>query len=118
MGNYIEHILSEEQMAAYLDGMLSTEESYMMEATISSSPELTELQEIVDSVDTAYIEDLNCEIPIECMADDFTLPDIDYVTDYEEDSTMDDDDVAMHEDSCDDVNGCIDDTECFDDFEL
>ena len=31
MGNYFEPVLSEEQMAAYLDGMLSTEENKLNE---------------------------------------------------------------------------------------
>lgn len=77
MGNYFEPVLSEEQMAAYLDGMLSTEESNMVEELIDSNPEMVEIQEAMDSVDTTYLYVTNDEIPIECLADDFSLPYID-----------------------------------------
>lgn len=76
MGNYFEPVLSEEQMAAYLDGMLSTEESNMVEELIDSNPEMAEIQDALDSVDTTYLYVTNDEIPIECLADDFSLPDI------------------------------------------
>lgn len=76
MGNYFEPVLSEEQMAAYLDGMLSTEESNMVEELIDSNPEMVEIREAIDSVDTTYLYATNDEIPIECLADDFSLPDI------------------------------------------
>lgn len=82
MGNNFEPVLSEEQMAAYLDGMLSTEESNMVEELIDSNPEMVEIQEAIDSVDTAYLYVTNDEIPIECLADDFSLPDISHGEDY------------------------------------
>lgn len=78
MGNYFEPVLSEEQMAAYLDGMLSTEENNIVEDIIGTSPEMMEIQDAVDSVDSTYIDEINEEIPIECMADDFSLPDVGY----------------------------------------
>ena len=108
-------------MAAYLDGMLSTEENYMVEAAISSSPELTELQEVVDSVDSAYVEELDCEIPIECAADDFVLPDVeDYdISDSEEAVGTDGEyDELMHDEQFDNVPEDSVDTDYFDDFEM
>lgn len=82
MGNYFEIVLSEEQMAAYLDGMLSTEESNMVEDLIDSNPEMVEIQDAIDSVDNTFLYVSNDEIPIECMADDFALPDIGHGEDY------------------------------------
>lgn len=79
MGNYFEPVLSEEQLAAYLDGMLSAEENNMVEELISSSPEMAEIQDAIDSVDATYLYESDDEIPIECMADDFSLPDMGYV---------------------------------------
>lgn len=76
MGKYFEPVLSEEQMAAYLDGMLSTEESNMVEELIDSNPEMEEIQDAIDSVDNTFLYVTNDEIPIECLADDFSLPDI------------------------------------------
>ena len=76
MAHYFEPVLSEEQLAAYLDGMLSTEESNMVEDIIASDPEMAEIQEAIDSVDSAYIYETDEEIPIECLADDFSLPDM------------------------------------------
>lgn len=78
MGNYFEPVLSEEQMAAYLDGMLPTDESAMVEELILSNQEMQEIQDAIDSVDYTYIYDSNEEIPLECMTDYFTLPNIDY----------------------------------------
>ena len=78
MGNYFEPVLAEEQMAAYLDGMLSTEEINMVEEIIDSNPEMIEIQDAIDSVDTTYLYVTNEEIPIECLADDFSLPNIGY----------------------------------------
>lgn len=89
MGNYFEPVLSEEQMAAYLDGMLSTEENNMVEEMIESSPEMMEIQDVMDSVDSAYIYETHEEIPIECMADDFSLPDVGY--NYHTDDSSDTD---------------------------
>jgi hypothetical protein len=82
MGNYFEPVLSEEQMAAYLDGMLSTEESNMVEEVIDSNPEMVEIQDVIDSVDNTFLYVTNDEIPIECLADDFSLPDIGHGEDY------------------------------------
>ena len=82
MGNYFEPVLSEEQMAAYLDGMLSTEESNMVEELIDSNPEMVEIQDVIDSVDNTFLYVTNDEIPIECLADDFSLPDIGHGEDY------------------------------------
>ena len=82
MGKYFEPVLSEEQMAAYLDGMLSTEESNMVEELIDSNPEMVEIQDALDSVDNTFLYVSNDEIPIECLADDFSLPDISHGEDY------------------------------------
>jgi len=82
MGNYFEPVLSEEQMAAYLDGMLSTEESNMVEELIDSNPEMVEIQDAIDSVDNTFLYVTNDEIPIECLADDFSLPDIGHSGDH------------------------------------
>ncbi|MGN0213325.1 MAG: hypothetical protein ACI4AH_00775 [Muribaculaceae bacterium] len=76
MGNYFEPVLTEEQMAAYLDGMLTDEESSMVEELISSVPELSEIEDVIASVDASYIIEVDNEVPIECMADDFVLPEI------------------------------------------
>lgn len=76
MEKYFEPVLSEEQMAAYLDGMLSDEENDMIEGLIISNPELMEIQDVIDSVDSNYIYITDDEIPIECIADDFSLPEI------------------------------------------
>lgn len=92
MTPHFQTALSEEQMAAYLDGMLSADESCIVESTIDSYPELQEIQEAMDEVDASYIAyDATDEIPVECLSDDFTLPHIgiDYV---EEDYTDDDND--------------------------
>lgn len=92
MENYIEPILSEEQMAAYLDGMLSVEECNMVEQRIESSPELTEIQEIIDVVDIASVYESENEIPIECITDDFVLPEMDLADDipsYDQTATDD-----------------------------
>lgn len=76
MANYFEPVLSEEQMAAYLDGMLSIEESNMVEELISSSPEMEEIHDTIDTIDSTYINEPQNEVPIECMADDFILPEV------------------------------------------
>lgn len=122
MGNYIEPVLTEEQMAAYLDGMLSTDENNMVESLILSYPELQEIQDAMDSVDSTYIYDMDQEIPIECLADDFILPDIDgeynhigseYEVGYDElDSDQDNpNDSELFQDEASDINhneSCID----------
>lgn len=77
MGNLCNPVLSEEQFAAYLDGMLSTEDNNMVEELIDAIPEMDEIRDVIDSVDYNYIYECDNEVPIECMADDFTLPTID-----------------------------------------
>ena len=62
MGHYFEPVLTEEQMAAYLDGMLSAEENNMIEELISSSPAMEEIQDAIDSVDSSYIDEYDTEI--------------------------------------------------------
>ena len=89
MVNYFEPVLSEEQMAAYLDGMLSADESNMIEELIDSNIQMTEIQDVIDSVDTTYLYETNNEIPIECLVDDFSLPDIDYGESHTADITTD-----------------------------
>lgn len=88
MGNYIETLLSEEQMAAWLDDMLTDEESKMVEELLSNNTELQELQDAIDAVDITAVYDADEEVPVECLADDFTLPVIGteelLVKDYEE----------------------------------
>ncbi|MGM9706069.1 MAG: hypothetical protein ACI3YM_00450 [Prevotella sp.] len=74
MGRLCNPVLSEEQMAAYLDGMLSSEENEMVETAISSDPMMGELLEVIDDVDTEMITQADMEIPIDCLADDFVLP--------------------------------------------
>ncbi len=100
MGNYFEPILSEEQMAAYLDGMLSTEESNMVEELIDSNPEMVEIRDAIDSVDLTYLYEPNEEIPIECMADDFSLP----VLGYEDSRTTFSFEAAEEDDDADNYN--------------
>lgn len=77
MENFISSLLTEEQMAAYLDGMMSTDESSIVEAMIASNPVLEELFDEIDSVDSSYINNLYAEIPEECLSDNFVLPDVD-----------------------------------------
>lgn len=98
MGNYFEPVLSEEQLAAYLDGMLTTEESNMVENLIASSPDMVEIMDDLDAVDSSYIYEVDEEVPIECMADDFSLPIVD-------------DNYGAHDES--DAN----DMQIFDDYE-
>lgn len=90
MATYFEPVLSEEQMAAYLDGMLSPEESNMVEEIIASTPEMEEILETIDSVDSAYIYEADEEIPIECFADDFSLPDMDYYDQHKDPDQQED----------------------------
>lgn len=104
MGNYFEPVLSEEQMAAYLDGMLSSEESNMVEELIESNPVMVEIQDAFDSIDNTYLYVTNDEIPIECLADDFSLPDIGNEEDYHTIVSYDTDDY----DDTDGFNGDYD----------
>lgn len=79
MENYFKPVLSEEQMAAYLDGMLSTEESAMVEEQIMADPEMQEIQDSIDDVDTSLAAyDETQELPLECLSDNFELPAINY----------------------------------------
>ena len=109
MGNYFEPVLSEEQLAAYLDGMLSAEENNMVEKLISSSPEMAEIQDAIDSVDATYLYESDDDIPIECMADDFSLPDMGYVNHRDTD--------FFDEDAHPDVDGYNEDFGTYDTFD-
>lgn len=101
MGSYFEPVLTEEQMAAYLDGMLSVEENNMVEDLISSSPEMEEILDVIDSVDSSFIYEYDTEIPLECMVDDFSLPDIDFddihSDEYDDGEVYDEYDDEHHE---------------------
>lgn len=99
MATYFEPVLSEEQLAAYLDGMLSPEESNVVEEIIASDPEMEEIMETIDSVDSAFIYETDEEIPIECLADDFSLPDMNDDYQHPDESYTPDD---FSEDGCDD----------------
>lgn len=102
MEKNFEPVLSEEQMAAYLDGMLSTEESNMVEEIISSNPDMEEIQDTIDSIDSLYIYEYDYEIPIECMADEFSLPEVDnYYTQDEYDEMEQQDQTEFQEDNFD-----------------
>ena len=113
MGNYFEPVLSEEQLSAYLDGMLSAEENNVVEELISSSPEMAEIQDSIDSVDSTYLYENDYEIPIECMADDFSLPDIGYVNLRDTDS-YDENDIP----DVDSYNKDYGNNDTFDDVEF
>lgn len=119
MGNYIETLLSEEQMAAWLDDMLTDEESKMVEELLSNNTELQELQDAIDAVDITAVYDADEEVPVECLADDFTLPTIGLddpsTTEYEEGQ---DDNLDIHQDDDtvqDDFTVGSDDDLCADD---
>lgn len=117
MENYFEPLLSEEQMAAYMDGMLSIEDSNMIENLIDSNPEMVEIQDAIDSVDNTYLYVINEEIPIECLADDFSLPNIGHGEDHHAIVSYNieeyDDTDNINEDYDNQYNRC--DTECMDD---
>ena len=119
-------ILSEEQLAAYLDGMLSADESSFVENAIDNDPELQEIQEALDEVDSSYIAyDATEEIPVECMSDDFVLPTIDTMYGEDgfnnvEDSFTDDngqaaDEIVFNDEyhAMEDVEDTIDDNDSF-----
>ncbi len=94
MEKYFNYPLSEEQMAAYLDGMLDSEQSSMVEDMIASDFDMQQIEEALDAVDSSYIlHDQNEEVPLELLADDFTLPEITMV-----DHDIDASDDSMHED--------------------
>lgn len=81
MRNVFEPLFSEEQLAAYIDGMLSSEENSAMENMMSDDLEMQEIQDAIDAVDSTYIltEDKTV-IPAELMSDDFILPEMDFDT--------------------------------------
>lgn len=62
--------------------MLSTEESNMIEELIDSNPEMVEIQDAIDSVDDTFLYVINEEIPMDCLADEFSVPDIGHGEDY------------------------------------
>ena len=55
MEKYFNYPLSEEQMAAYLDGMLDSEQSSMVEDMIASDFDMQQIEEALDAVDSSYI---------------------------------------------------------------
>ena len=80
MENYFNPMLSGEQMAAFLDGMLTTDESTMVEEQIEDNPQLQEIQSSIDDIDSTLIGyDETSELPLECISDDFTLPIVEVV---------------------------------------
>lgn len=95
MGKLYNPVLSEEQLAAYLDGMLSAEENEMVENITISDPIMEEIFDVVDDVDTDLIIESDIEIPIECLADDFILPGLD--SDYQELSNEDFNDDQLND---------------------
>lgn len=74
MENYLDPLMPEELMASYLDGTLSDEDTKIFENLIFENPELEDILYDLDLADANYIQDPNPEIPLECLADDFTLP--------------------------------------------
>lgn len=74
MESYFNPAISEETYAAYLDGMLPEEDAKAVEELIESDPHLSEIQSDIDAIDSSYIFDHDIEIPVECLADDFSLP--------------------------------------------
>lgn len=78
MENYIEPLMPEELMAAYLDGTLSDEDAKNFEDFIFANPEMEEILYDLDLADANYIQDPSPEIPVECLADDFVLPSLNH----------------------------------------
>lgn len=110
MGKYFEPALNEEQIAAYLDGMLTEEENEIVESVIDNDEQMQEIMDDMDTVDTAYLGyDQDEDIPLELISDDFALPD---VYGYEHDDASDD---VYGEDSSDYAYYTDSDTESFDD---
>lgn len=121
--------LTEEQMAAYLDGMLDSEQSSMVEDLIGNDFDLQQIEDAVDAVDAAYLNlDPSDELPLECLADNFVLPEIaladDLYIDHNDDDHADHDDIDDHDIddnyNHDDIDDAIDnhdiDDDTFDDF--
>lgn len=101
MGRYDIFSLTEEQMAAYLDGMLNAEQSNMVEELIASDEDLQQIQDALDAVDSTFIGlDPAEDVPLECLADDFVLPEIPMVDDiaHGHDDMENNDDDANHND--------------------
>ncbi len=99
MGAFFDYPLSEEQMAAYLDGMLNAEQSNMVEELIASDPDMSGIQDAIDTVDASFIAfDTSEELPLECLADDFVLPEIlmadDFAHHHDDDAVPDSNVVA------------------------
>ena len=122
MGKYFDFALTEEQIAAYLDGMLNAEQSNMVEQMISSDFDMQQIEEIIDVVDSSFIAiDSNEVIPFECFADDFILPEItapdviaqshdDITHGYISDDNDDESGFSIHDDHIhDDMDSSYDD---------
>lgn len=94
------HTLTEEQMAAYLDGMLAPEEVAQVERLIGDNDTLQEIQEAIDDVDDIFLADnYDVEVPSECLEEHFILPDLDaYLTDTENINLFDTDSHDLADD--------------------
>lgn len=84
----LQTLLTAEQLAAYLDGTLTDDENQIIENLISQDPQLQEITQVIDDVDELYTYAVEEEIPLECFANDFTLPEI--ITDVSYDDFQDD----------------------------
>lgn len=115
MGMYIEPVLNEEQMAAYLDGMLTDAETQTVELLINDNQVLTDILNAIDAIDAAYIENAGGEAPLECMADDFVLPEVDGGDFMSAEDDCDQIDFTGNEND-DDSDLCTDDN--FDDIDF
>lgn len=81
--------LSEEKMAAYLDGMLKAEAAMMVGLAIIDNSELLQIQNSIDDVDaTLLTENNDIEIPAECLSEDFELPFVDDMLGYASDTDI------------------------------
>lgn len=93
-------ILTEEQMAAYLDGRLSPEEAMQVEQIIATDTGLQDIQATIDDIDNTLITDnYDVEIPAELYSDTFTLPDIDGDSAF-----TDENELNLFEDTSDDLS--------------
>lgn len=92
MENNFEPAISEEQMAAYLDGMLSTEECCVVEEIIYSDSDMKDIMDCLDAVDSMYIYEYDLEIPVEYLTDNFFLSETDdYIPNDDIETSQDDD---------------------------
>lgn len=93
--------LTEEQLAAYLDGMLTDEENVVVENVIDNDEQMQGVMNDIDHTDSAYLNyDQNEDIPLEIMSDDFTLPEVGvygYDDNTSEETGSDYDEYAMTE---------------------